>query len=154
MVRDYVEQMYEPIAARADAMDEGGHARARALAAWKKRVVEAWPGVQVKGVESDDRSAVTDLGTTRKVDVWAALGKLAGDDVAVQLLHGPVGPNDELTDTSVMTLTPGEGDTSGLYHYTGSFTCQRAGRYGIAVRVVPSHPDLVIPAEMGCVAWA
>jgi hypothetical protein len=34
------------------------------------------------------------------------------------------------------------------------FTCERAGRYGIAVRVVPFHPDLAVPADMGCVTWA
>ena len=85
----------------------------------------------------------------------SALGRLQGDDVAVQLLHGPVGPSDELTDTSVVNLAlAGLGDQPGQYQFTGSFTCERAGRYGLAVRVVPSHPDLIIPAEMGCVAWA
>src|SRR5205807_8961407 len=45
MVRDYVETMYEPIATRADAMTGTGYARARALAAWKDRVVSAWGDV-------------------------------------------------------------------------------------------------------------
>jgi starch phosphorylase len=155
MVRDYVEQMYEPIAARADLMAQGNHARARALAEWKQRIQAAWADVRVDAVDSEERAAVADLGATRHVNVLVGLGQLAGDDIAVELLHGPVGPNDELTETSVVTLAlAGLGDEPHQYRFQGSFTCERAGRYGIAVRVVPFHPDLVIPAEMGCVAWA
>jgi glycogen phosphorylase len=155
MVRDYVEQMYEPMAGRADVMAQGQYARARSLAEWKRRILAAWPDVHVHAVESEERAAVADLGATRHVKVLVGLGRLAGDDVAVQLLHGPVGPNDELTDTSVVTLSlAGLGDQPHEYLFEGSFVCERAGRYGIAVRVLPFHPDLVIPAEMGCVAWA
>ena len=37
--------------------------------------------------------------------------------------------------------------------YRGSFTCMRAGRYGFTVRIVPKHPHLVTPIEMGLIAW-
>jgi starch phosphorylase len=155
MVRDYVEQMYEPIAARADVMAQGHRARARALAEWKQRILAAWPEVHVDAVDSEERAAVADLGTARHVSVLVGLGQLAGDDVAVELLHGPVGPNDELIETSVVKLAlVGLGEEAHQYQYQGSFALERAGRYGLAVRVVPSHPDLFIPAEMGCVAWA
>jgi glycogen phosphorylase len=155
MVRDYVEQMYEPMAGRADVMAQGQYARARALAAWKQRILAAWSDVRVHAVDSEEKTAVADLGATRHVKVLVSLGRLSGDDVAVQLLHGPVGPNDELTETSVVTLSlAGLGEEPHEYLFQGSFVCERAGRYGIAVRVLPFHPDLVIPAEMGCVAWA
>jgi starch phosphorylase len=66
-----------------------------------------------------------------------------------------VGPSDELVSTSRVPLQlAGQAPSPGQYRYQGSFTCERAGRYGIAVRVVPAHPDLAVPAEMGCVAWA
>jgi glycogen phosphorylase len=37
--------------------------------------------------------------------------------------------------------------------FTGSFTCERPGRYGYTVRVVPANDDLVTPVELGLVAW-
>src|SRR5438477_4771581 len=51
MVRDYVNRMYEPTAARADAVAESGYARARSLAEWKSRVVAAWTAVHVDNVD-------------------------------------------------------------------------------------------------------
>jgi starch phosphorylase len=82
-----------------------------------------------------------------------ALGQLDAADVAVQLLHGPVGPTDELTSNSMVALKPSARGEGGQ-RYEGGFVCERAGRYGIAVHVVPAHPDLVTFAEMDCVAWA
>ena len=74
------------------------------------------------------------------------------DDVAVQLITGPVGPNDELihTTTAAMDLTAG-GDAAGTYRYAGTFQCESAGRYGFTVRVVPSHPDLLVPVDLGLI---
>ena len=153
MVRDYVEQLYEPTAARADAISAAGYAGARALAAWKQRVQAHWDEVRIEGVESD--SGVADLGTERRVEVAVSLGQLTTDDVAVQLAYGPVGPNDEIVRPHVvaMDLDGHDGDPS-RYRYEGRFTLEEAGRYGYTVRVVPSHPDLATPVELGCVAWA
>lgn len=151
MVRDYVTDLYEPAARRADALTESRNARARALAAWKQKVRTAWPGVRVGTIESD--AAVADLGAERTVEAAVALGSLTADDVSVELVHGPVGPNGELVEPvhQAMTLS-GIADGDGQYHYKGAFTCATAGRYGFAVRVVPSHPDLGAPAELGLVA--
>ena len=81
---------------------------------------------------------------------------LAPDDVEVQLLHGPVGPDDELVDPTVADgprrrAAPSDG-TRPLRRARSR--CDRAGRYGFTVRVVPAHPDLASPAELGRIAWA
>jgi starch phosphorylase len=151
MVRDYVADLYEPAAARADVMSLDHHERARLLSAWKQRVVEGWEGVSVGEIVSD--SQAVDLGRDRAVSAEVELGTLGPEDVDVQLLHGPVGPTDELTDTSIVTMALAAA-THGSHRYEGSFTCERAGRYGFTVRVVPAHPDLKTFAELGRVAWA
>ncbi|MGH9179064.1 MAG: alpha-glucan family phosphorylase [Acidimicrobiales bacterium] len=153
MVRDYVEQLYEPTAARADAVAADRFAGARSLAAWKQRVQAQWDEVRIEGVESD--AGVADLGTERRVEAAVSLGSLTTDDVAVQLAYGPVGPNDEIVTPHLvaMDLDGRDGDSS-RYRYEAHFTLEQAGRYGYTVRVVPSHPDLATPVELGCVAWA
>ena len=153
MVRDYVEQMYEPMAVRADTISAENHARARALTAWKARVLAHWEHVRVEGVDGD--SGVADLGTERSVEAMTSLGSLSTDDVAVQLIYGPVGPSDEIVapSTIAMELVDGAGEAN-RYRYVGHFSVEQAGRYGYTVRVVPSHPDLAIPVELGSVTWA
>jgi starch phosphorylase len=152
MVADYVEELYEPTAARTETLSADGHARAKALAAWKQRVREAWHGVHVDRVEGDPSSA--DLGGSRTVEAVVALGDLSPGDVDVQLVHGPVGQGGELTEYTIVSMAP-DGDSDDDHaHYVGTLLTERAGRYGFTVRVVPRHPDLVSPAELGLAAWA
>ncbi|MGH9058565.1 MAG: DUF3417 domain-containing protein, partial [Acidimicrobiales bacterium] len=153
MVKDYVDRMYEPTAARTDALSESGHARARSLAAWKQRVSAAWDDVVVEHVDGST-DPLADLGDVRPVSATVSLGQLGPEDVAVEVLYGRVGSGDELSGTEVLRLDllgPAEG--SGRYRYEGSFVSNAAGRMGYTVRVVPAHPDLAVAAEMGCVAW-
>jgi glycogen phosphorylase len=152
MVRDYAEELYEPTAARADALAGDAASRARALAGWKRRVREAWHAVHVERVEAD--VAVAELGVERTVETVVSLGDLSPADVDVQLLHGPVGQGDELTERSVVSMAPVGPADDHHARYRGSFGCDHAGRYGFTVRIVPDNPDLVAPAEMGLAAWA
>lgn len=153
MVRDYVEEHYEPTAERADRMAADGHTHAKALAHWKARVRDAWGGVRVDVVDTE--ATVTSLGANRAVQAVVALGRLTADDVEVQLVHGPVGHSDEIEDAEVVPMTPvGRPDGDGRVRYRGEFDCDSAGRYGFTVRVVPSHPDLASPLELGRIAWA
>jgi starch phosphorylase len=149
MVKDYVEQLYEPTAARADRLVGGP---AKELAAWKGRVTDAWRGVHVDGVETGPATA--ELGEAQTVVAQVSLGSLVPDEVSVQLLHGPVGQNDELVRPDTVAMAVASGTEDGHLRFTGSFTCERPGRYGYTVRIVPNHPDLVTPVELGLVAIA
>jgi starch phosphorylase len=152
MVRDYTEQLYEPTAAQGDLLSADDHKRARGLAAWKQAVTDAWPAVHVDHVDVDD--AVADLGIERTVEAIVSLGDLSPEDVQVQLIHGPSGQGQELSSTTVVSMSPAGRADDGHLRYTGTFTCERAGRYGITMRIVPAHEHLINPAELGCIAWA
>jgi len=156
MVSDYVETLYEPTARRADVLTKQGFTRAKELAAWKARVSSAWSSVQVIDVDSGPATpAVTDLGDRRAVLVTVDLGQLSSDDVAVELLHGPVVAGDELASTEVVALTlRGPGEQHDTYLYEGELVCDQAGRHGFTVRVVPANSDLANKVEMACITWA
>ncbi len=152
MVREYVERLYEPAAAGADAMVADDARQARDLARWKHAVAEAWPDVAVQAVHADTASA--ELGVRRDVRVEVDLGRLQPQDVEVQLVHGPVGQGDELVTPAVVPLACTDRPDGGPAVYEGSFHCERNGRYGFTVRVLPSHPGLSAPVELGRIAWA
>jgi glycogen phosphorylase len=153
MVRDYVTELYEPAAAAAERAAAGNLDGAKQLAAWKARVTGAWGEVGIASVSGDTVGTVA-LGATGAVSATVRLGDLDPSDVAVQLLHGPVGSNDEIVQPAVVELAfLGLGE-DGSATYEGSYPCASAGQYGFTVRVVPSNPALASPMELGRVAWA
>ena len=156
MARDYLRDMYEPIASKTDALAADAYRRARELARWKQKVLATWMSVRVVSVDSDAGAATVDLGGEWPVSVEVDLGDLDTGDVAVELLHGPVAAGDELVETDVVRLTlAGKGPAgSGSWRYEGNFRCERSGRHGYTVRIVPSNPDMTSTLDLGCISWA
>ncbi len=152
MVGEYVTELYEPAAVHAEAIAASGFASARELASWKRRVLAAWTDVRVDDVTTDAGSGR--LGDHRTVSALVSLGQVSPDDVAVELVAGPVGEHDELSEVTVSPMQRASDDVGGAARYEASFTCDATGRYGVTVRVVPSHPALNSPAELGRMAWA
>ncbi|MBY8881568.1 alpha-glucan family phosphorylase [Actinacidiphila acidipaludis] len=150
MVRDYVTRLYAP-AARSHRAIQGP--AAEELAAWKKRMRQQWPQVSVDHVETSSVEGTPELGSTLTLRAQVSLGDLDPADVDVQLLSGRVDAADRLAAPSVLSLKPtGRPDISGRHNYEGPLTLDRTGAFGYTVRVLPSHPLLATPAELGLLA--
>ncbi len=152
MVREYVSTLYVPaaVASRRLAADDFGPARE--LAAWKKRVVAAWPQVRIEHVESE--AAGQALGSALVLRVLVALGELTEDDVTVEVVYGRPDEEDEIVQPAYATLTPeGPAGPPGPLRYSGEVPLDRPGSFGYTVRVLPNHPLLDSRAELGLVTY-
>jgi starch phosphorylase len=148
MVRDYTSQLYEPAASSAAAMLEDHAGRGTALAHWKQRINQHW--VDVKVVDVDVDNAAANEGDKRAVRARVELGGLDTAEVTVQALHGPIdSAGSFITIPESFTLPP---TADGVFE--GTYLVGEAGPYGVTVRVIPRHSDLIDPMEMGLVAWA
>jgi len=153
MVRDYVRGLYAPAADAAARLGADSYAGARALASWRARVLAAWPGVRVQHVESSGVGATPELGATLSLRAEVELGGLAPTDVCVQAAYGRVDEQNGLHEVHTVAMTfVGNGEA--LHRYEGSVPLERTGSFGYTVRVLPDHPLLVTPAELGVVAVA
>ena len=153
MVREYVERLYAPAAVSSRALNDS-YDGARALAQWKSRVVAGWSDVHVDHVDTEGISQTPELGGALDLRVYLSLGALDPADVVVEVVHGRVRGEDELVDTSAAELSVAESYEAGRHRFDGSVTLDRAGSFGYTVRVLPRHPDLASPAELGLVALA
>ncbi|MEY2401663.1 MAG: glycogen phosphorylase, partial [Ilumatobacteraceae bacterium] len=148
MVREYTSELYEPAAASANAMLDDNSARGKALAHWKQHVLDAWADVKVVDLDVDTSSAHE--GDQRSVRARVELGGLDAGEVTVEALHGPIDSTGSFVTTpATVTLTP-TGDGT----FEGTYEVGEAGPYGVTVRAVPHHGDLINPMDLGVVAWA
>jgi glycogen phosphorylase len=151
MVSDYVRNLYAPAAQASRALAAGSRSAARDLAAWKRRVRDAWPSVHVEHVEAE--GAELSLGSRLTVRVAAVLGGLSADDVCAEVVYGRAADDDEIIDPCYATLTADEGDFGGTAHFSGSVELGRPGPFGYTVRLVPRHPLLASRAELGLITY-
>jgi len=153
MVRGYTTELYLPASRSSRALTDGENrpfAGAAELAAWKEQVTRAWPAVRVELVETDDGDQVP--GTPLTVRAGVALGELTPADVTVEVLYGRAGDDDEIADPirSELTLEAEPGADSVAW-YVGEAILGQPGPFGYTVRVLPDHPLLSAPAEMGLI---
>ena len=150
MVREYVSSMYVPAGRSSRALAGPGYGGARELAAWKARVTAAWPGVAVEHVEADDGEPSPGAKLVARASV--ALGELSPQDVAVQLVYGTAGDEDQIIAPRFADLELESGPADGAAaRYVGEVELGRPGPFGYTVRVLPRHPLLASPAEMGLI---
>ncbi len=178
MVREYVSELYWPAAAaNRELSDAEGFGPARELAAWKKRVIQAWPQVRIEHVESEAAGTLGQrLGSALTVWVSVALGELSRDDVVVEVVYGRPDEDDEIVRPAYATLaaeavSPGGDDppqtppdhegaprppvppAALVARYSGEVPLDRPGPFGYTVRVLPWHPLLDSRAELGLVTY-
>ena len=153
MVREYVERLYVPAAGSAAELSSSSFQAARDFAAWAARTTDAWPGVHVTHVESGGVDATPQVGEELHVRAFVELGGLSPDDVAVELVHGRANAGDVLSDVSGQELELEAHDLGAPAVFLGTVPLDRSGSVGYTVRVVPRHPHLASPAELGLVAY-
>lgn len=154
MVKQYVETLYAPAAVAERAITSSGYQPARDLAAWASRVEAGWTGVHVAHVESGGVDATPQLGDDLHVRAYVELGDLAPSDVKVELVYGHARFGDRLTDIRRLRLDLEAHDLGSPATFHGTVQLDRSGTFGYTVRVVPDHPLLATPAELGLLASA
>jgi starch phosphorylase len=148
MVRDYVTEFYEPAARNSDALTADAAGPARELAQWKRRATDAWPGVRIHLDVADSQIEPGEAGQKRVVVARVEPGGLDLGELRVQALHGPLAADGSFDEHRLVVHDMrSEGDG----RFVTSFTPEEAGRWGVAVRAMPTHPALTGPADTGLV---
>jgi glycogen phosphorylase len=165
MVRDYVEQYYTPAAQSvrktimapegAESSGVGGQfGAARQLAAYRRRVGEAWPNIEITDVDSTGLPDTPLLGSKLTLTATVQLAGLRADEVSVQAVLGRVDSSDVLLDPVTVDMSHTGRTTSGNEIFTTTTPLPLAGAVGYTVRVLPYHPMLAASSELGLVALA
>ena len=165
MVADYARRFYNPAMARWRYLTENSMTRAKDLSRWKTDIRQAWSEFAVKNVLMEITNGQTseplnpkqpqlNVGSQLTVKALIKLGKVNPNDVSVELYHGPVDSWGSITDGSAVRMDYKEqSQQDGEHWFTGSVRCLNTGQRGASVRVLPNHPDLITPYEMGMVLW-
>jgi len=159
MVRDYTEKYYAPAAqSLRKTVEPGGDGEpfgaARELAAYRERVAEAWPKIQITDVDSYGLPDTPLLGSELTLTATVDLADLAPDEVAVQAVLGRVDAGDTLVEPVTVPMQHTGTADGGNEIFTTTAPLPVAGPVGYTVRVLPHHALLAGDNELGLVTLA
>ncbi len=151
MVMDYVRDYYSPARKQRLVMAGNRYARAKEVAAWRRKLDQFWPMVRMQRI--DDVNTELHAGNLLSIRVAAHLDGLTSDDVLMECLIGSEGENGEFIcrDAHVFTHAgPGEhGET--LFRL--DLAPRLPGLQFYKIRMFPFHPCLGHRYESGYMIW-
>ncbi|HUT00821.1 MAG TPA: alpha-glucan family phosphorylase [Phycisphaerae bacterium] len=153
MVRQYAERFYVPAARRWDELTADEMQQARALCAWKASFRQHFSGVRVESVSDNLNGQGAHVGKEVRIEAAVNLGALKPEDVKVELYFGPIDQDGQLTSGEALAMEQVRVDDNGRAQYAMRMPCTRSGMAGYTVRVLPHHPHLGDPREMGLIRW-
>jgi starch phosphorylase len=165
MLAEYARRFYCPAAARYRHLTGDAMARAKAFARWKSEIRQTWSEFTIKevllntcngngGEQLNPRQPQLKVGAELTVRALIRLGRVQPHDVAVQLYHGPTDSWGNIQEGFAIPMAHEQraGD-DGEHWFVGRMECRSTGQHGVAVRVLPHHPDQVHPFDLGLVLW-
>ncbi|WP_017325356.1 alpha-glucan family phosphorylase [Synechococcus sp. PCC 7336] len=175
MVQNYAEQAYFPISGYYDRMRADDCAAAQALVEWQDRLLMHWYHIEIDRVEVkpvgeqaaelplqeqlDESGAIVaaapvlSMGQPIEVTAYLHLGQLLSTDVQVELYSGSVDEASEIAGGTAQAMEFA-GMEGVLAIYRGKVHYSRSGLQGLALRLLPHHPDLHDRLELRLIRWA
>ena len=155
MVRQYVDEMYEPTAARGQELLNEDHQGIRDLTEWKRKIGARFStahieDVVVRGIEGDFLHPRASL----EVEMVVHAGQMNAYELQAELVLGEI--HDEPGAVSPQVVPFGKGEPlhqSNRIRFRLSHKVTESGLYRYAMRLVPVHPLLLGTDETGLVCW-
>ena len=152
MVAEYTERFYLPGCHRYRRLSENRAARGKALVDWRHRMGQNWKDVQVLEGRCEE-SETPSVGSMLKVTAKVRLGEIASADVEVQAYYGELDADRQIREGKAVPLSVEKELEKGVYSYRGELPSEHSGLCGFSIRVVPFHPDAILPYELPLITW-
>ncbi len=154
MVQEYTERLYDSAARAHTTLNADGGKKSIELSQWKANIRRDWAHVSVSevAVRTGNGPSVM-VGEQLEVSARVALGPISPEFVRVEAYFGGQ-VNGKIADAKTVSLKQVEKLGGGAYRFVGTIPADESGSYGLSVRVIPSHPNVIQAHELRLITWA
>ena len=153
MLTDYINQYYDPQSKRYEDMIANDYAKAREMAAWKKKMRREWNNISVVSkVLPDSNIEEVVLGNDFKAEVVLNIGNLNPEDVGVEILFASTDKKGRLHVQGKFDFKPVE-CADGVAKYVTDILPESSGLYNIAARIYAKNPAMPHRQDIELVRW-
>jgi len=151
MVMDYVRNYYSPARKQCLVMTGNQYARAKEVAAWRKKIDSAWPKAGIRRLDSP--TAEIRSGSVLRIKLAATLNGLTSEDVLVECLVGTEGEDGGFVRQDTHVFTPEGPNEQGEHVFRLDLAPRLPGLQFYKIRMFPFHHCLSHRFEAGYMIW-
>lgn len=150
MVKDYTTRFYVPEMQQEVRIEQGHYEQARALAAWKEKVRQAWPSLELYA--EGRRDGQLSLGEGIDMRAWVRADNLKPEDLTVELVYGEAN-DDQVAVQHALPMEFTKRELDGSLRYELHLLPPESGSIAYGVRALPNHTALGNKHELGLIRW-
>jgi len=153
MLKEYFAKFYLKLFERSAEMKKGNYHLALRLAAWKRKILNAWEQIEVISVDAPDPLAHSlELGELFTAEVVLDINVLADDDIGVEVVFGQK-ENDEVKEILFVEEMKLTDKSNGHVTFSCKIPMDRAGVFDYAFRMFPKNTLLPHRQDFALVRW-
>ncbi len=155
MVSEYTEKFYIKAYEKRKFIKANDWEKAKAFTAWKENMFGSWKDVRFINYSSENKGNEIKVGTEFVINAEVFLGNLKPADVSLQIYYGKKDDMEKPHSNKNIVMECQNPDAEGgKFQYKGKINCDSTGQYGFTLRILPCHPILINPFELGLIKWA
>jgi starch phosphorylase len=151
MLTEYTQRFYTPALASAEAFSKNSCGLCRQIAAYRDKLRTNWDELRIDSLASPSAS-ILKIGEQISLTARVHLAGMAPDEVGVELYYGSLSSEGDIMNPRRLPMRHC-GTEKDLAAYCAEIVCDRTGRQGYTVRILPSHGALVHPFLPGLLKW-
>lgn len=151
MVMNYARDYYFAARKQHLVMSGNGYARAKEVAAWRKKLDRSWPKVRLRRL--DDAAQEIAAGKAFPIRVAVHLNGLDAEDVLVECLVGTESEDGGFIKQDTHIFSPGAQLENGKVEFKLDLIPRLPGLQSYTIRMYPFHPALSHRFEAGYMIW-
>jgi len=157
MIKEYLVKLYLPAIDLGKKYQENDFQVAKNLAKWKEKIEKHWSEVDIlipNGSHFSPEPINLTFGEPYEIEAVVKLAQLDPSDVKVQIFLEK--NNDNYSPEKIVEifdLKAAKTLDNGDYVYSAKIQPLDSGNYKYTLRVLPYHPDLANPMELGLAKW-
>ncbi len=151
MVKGYFQSTYMTAAKQYHRLVADEMTLAKTMTGWKEKLRKNWNNMRLVNVEANiDEIKV---GDPLKVRAQVYVDGLDIQSITPEIYFGKLDEMEKIEKGNTRPMRLIEKNDENIYKFEGTIPCESTGRYGFSIRVVPSHPEIQRPHEMGLIKW-
>jgi hypothetical protein len=154
MINDYFEKYYNKMFKRSNELTANNFENAKAMAAWKFRMLRAWESIEVvKTMVPDSTVKPIRLGENFEAEIVLNLHEIQATEIGVEILFGQK-ELDEIKEIIFIEKMNPVREEKGNVVYSCTIPTTKVGVFDYSFRIYPKHTLLPHRMDFPIVKWA
>jgi starch phosphorylase len=112
----------------------------------------SWQKIEIKDIRLESIDEL-EAGSSYHVETDVFIGELLPEDITVEAYYGKLDPQNKYIESATIVMNSNGAVGEKVYQFKADVQFNEVGRFGLNIRITPTHPNPKRRNTMGLIIW-